>query len=306
MKQTYSVLTAVLLLTASATNAQTILGEHFNDLPYMQTNGWLLSNMSDPVGAEQWHQGTTIIGAIAYSGDTTDYLEDSYLAVEDNNSGTISDWLISPPVTIQDGDSIAIWALSYNSATYPDRVEVRISPNAGSSVGADETSVGDFTNLVFSINPDLNTTDFPSVAVDGSTWGRFGGEVAGLGAPTSCRVAVRYFVTDGGFAGANSSSIGIDDLDVFSGSSSIGISEHALANVGLNPNPTTDRLFVNIGGSAASFDLNLVNAAGQQVMSDRISNNTVLDLSGFDNGVYVLEIRNSVTGAVSREHVVKQ
>ncbi|MEO8068446.1 MAG: T9SS type A sorting domain-containing protein [Flavobacteriales bacterium] len=84
------------------------------------------------------------------------------------------------------------------------------------------------------------------------------------------------------------------------------MSEHALANVGINPNSTSDRLFVNIGGSAASFDLNMVNAAGQQVMTDRISNNTVLDLSGFENGVYMLKIRNVATGAVSRERVVKQ
>lgn len=306
MKHTYSVLTSALLLTASATNAQTILGQHFDNIAGDLANGWIATNKSNPLGTQQWQQGTLVIGAIALTGDSTSYAENSFQATDAAGSGTISDWFISPAVTLQDGDSISLWTISYNSNTYPDRLEVRISPNGGSDVGADENSVGDFSNLVFVINADLNVDDYPSVTGLGDTWTRFGGEVAGLGAPTSCRVAMRYWVTDGGGTGANSSSIGVDELDVFSGTSSIGISEHALANVGMNPNPTSDRLFINIGGSAASFDLNMINAAGQQVMTDRISNNTVLDLSGFDNGVYMLEIRNVANGAVTRERVVKQ
>ncbi len=306
MKHTYASLTACLLLASGTASAQTILGQHFDDIAGSLANGWIATNKSNPLGPQQWQQGTLVIGAIALTGDSTSYAENSFQATDPAGAGTISDWFISPAVTLTDGDSIALWTISFNSNAFPDRLEVRISPIGGSDVGADENSVGDFTTLVFSINPNLNTTDYPSITGQGDTWTRFGGEVSGLGAPTSCRVAMRYFVTDGGGTGANSSSIGVDELDVFTGTSSIGISEHTLANVGINPNPTADRLFINIGGSAATFDLSMMNAAGQKVLADRVNNNAVLDLSTFENGVYVLEIRNVLTGAVSRERVVKQ
>lgn len=306
MKHTYSLLAASVLLAAPSASAQTLLGQHFDNIAADLSNGWIATNMSNPLGAQQWQQGTLVIGEIALTGDSTSYAENSFQATDANGSGTISDWFISPAVTLEDGDSIALWTISFNSNAFPDRLEVRISPNGGSSVGADENSVGDFTNLVFSINPNLNTTDYPSVTGLGNTWTRFGGAVTGLGAPTSCRVAMRYFVTDGGGTGANSSSIGVDELDVFRGSSSIGISERALADVSLKPNPTSDRLFINIGGLTGSFDLTLVNAAGQLILTDRINNSTVLDMATYEAGVYMLELRNTSTGAVHRERVVKQ
>ncbi|MBA3469607.1 MAG: choice-of-anchor J domain-containing protein, partial [Herpetosiphonaceae bacterium] len=42
-------------------------------------------------------------------------------------------------------------------------------------------------------------------------WTEFTATISGLGAPTTGRIAFRYFVTSGGPQGANSSYIGIDD-----------------------------------------------------------------------------------------------
>ena len=78
----------------------------------------------------------------------------------------------------------------------------------GTSVnaGATSTSVGDFTNLLTSVNPNLTVGGYPEA------WTQFSVTLSGLGGPTSGRLALRYFVTNGGPTGANSNYIGIDDV----------------------------------------------------------------------------------------------
>jgi hypothetical protein len=80
---------------------------------------------------------------------------------------------------------------------------------AGSStnVGTTSTSVGDFTNLLLEINPNLVTGGYPE------SWTLFTVTLSGVGTPTTGRLAFRYFVTDGGPSGANSNYIGIDTVD---------------------------------------------------------------------------------------------
>ena len=180
---------------------------------------------------------------------------------------------------------------------------MRISPNGGDDVGMDENSVGDFTNLVFSINPNLNNTDFPSVQ-NGDTWGRFQGEITGLGGMTTVRVAIRYFVTDAGGLGTNSSTIGLDDLDVFSGNSTIGIEENNTFDMVVAPNPATDVINVSTEENT-EMDAAVYNATGQMVYSQKVFGRTTIDISEFETGVYILELRDVNDGAIARERVVK-
>lgn len=303
MKHSYAMAIAALLISGAA-KAQTLLYEGFDDFPGILSNGWSQVNNSNPQGPTMWAQGDGGIGVdTGHSGDTTSYITDTFTATSASASGNISDWVISPPVTIDNGDSITIWTVSYNSSTYPDRVEVRISPNAGSDVGADDASVGDFTTLVVAVNPELNTTDYPAV-VDGATWTRFGGEVTGLPGATSCRVAIRYYITDGGFTGSNGSSVGVDDLEVFRGTSNVGVHELSLADVHFAPNPASDR--VRIQAATGTYDLNVYSVSGQRVGGERFTNSTVYNVAGLQAGVYVFELRDVRTGAVSRERIVKQ
>nr|HQV06453.1 T9SS type A sorting domain-containing protein [Chitinophagaceae bacterium] len=90
---------------------------------------------------------------------------------------------------------------------FADRVEVRLSENgASTSVGATESSVGDYTNLLFTINPTLDPSGYPDV------WTQYTATVSGLAAPVMGRLAFRYYVTDAGPLGSNSDYIGIDDV----------------------------------------------------------------------------------------------
>jgi len=289
------------LLMAGTAMGQLSFSEGFDDL---STSGWTVVNKSNPLGATMWDQGNGTIGVDAgHSGDETSYVFDTYTATDDAGTGTISDWLISPATTINNGDSLSLYTISYNSATYADRIEVRISPNGGNDVGSDESSVGDFTNLVFTINPSLDNTSYPDVAVSGDTWTYFGAVVSGLSGATSCRIAIRYYITDGGGTGSNGSSVGIDDVSV--GNHIAGINEIALHGVGVSPNPTSDKVNVQLPASG-NYDVTVFDATGRQMVMEQMSNNGSIDLSSFDTGVYVLEVRDVATNAVSRQRIVKR
>src|SRR5690606_16200259 len=134
----------------------------------------------------------------------------AYIGVNYNStaggSGTISNWLGSPNRTIRNGDVFQFYTRRPVSV-YQDRLEVRMSANgASANVGTGATAVGDFTTLLLSINPTLVPAVYPEV------WTQFTITVSGLPAPTSGRVAFRYFVTGAGPTGVNSDYIGIDNV----------------------------------------------------------------------------------------------
>jgi hypothetical protein len=90
---------------------------------------------------------------------------------------------------------------------FPDRLQVRISTNGTSTnVGTTAYDVGDFTVLMLDINPNLTTVDYPTV------WTHFTVTVSGVAAPTTGRMALRYFVPDGGTSFLNGDYIGIDHV----------------------------------------------------------------------------------------------
>ena len=289
------------MLTAGAARSQTILTEDFDDVTALAGSGWVFQNNSNPMGFVSWGQGVTIANySAAHSGDSTSYAEASLDAVEDQ--GTISDWMITPAMTLENGDSIVFWTVSLASNSYPDRLQVRISPNGGSNPQLSEFAVGDFTNLVLEINPALDTTSYPSLDA-GQTWTRYGAVVAGLSAPTTCRVAFRYWVTDGGFLGNNSSVIGIDDLEVFhNGPTSL--DEEAMTGMHLIPGPD-DAVSVIVPDASTTRTLFVTNAAGQAVSTKTFRGSTRLDLALFADGLYVLTVQDPHTAVWLRKRFVK-
>lgn len=85
-------------------------------------------------------------------------------------------------------------------------MELRWSSNgASTSVGSTAAEVGDFTQLLVSVNPGLAVDGYPS------TWTAFIGTLSGLGGPTSGRFAFRYTVPD---TSVNADYIGIDTVTV--------------------------------------------------------------------------------------------
>lgn len=198
---------AGLLLSSSAYSQA--FTENFDDITTLSGSGWAMYNNSTPVGLiANWFQGSAISAGgpfDAYNGATNAYIAANYNFVTGAN--TISGWLITPNRTFKNGDVITFYTRKPSPDNYPDRLEVRLSTNgASTNVGATNTSVGDFTTLLTSVNGGLVTGVYPT------TWTQYTVTISGLSAPTSGRIAFRYFVTNGGPSGANSDYIGIDNV----------------------------------------------------------------------------------------------
>ncbi|WP_165917309.1 choice-of-anchor J domain-containing protein [Flaviaesturariibacter aridisoli] len=181
------------------------ISEDFDNITTLTANGWSMKNNSNPLGTGSWFQGNTA-SFTAFNGAGNAYIGVNFQSTDANGVGTISNWLIGPNRSFRNGDVITFYSRIPAGTEYPDRIELRLSQNGTSTdVGSSETSVGDFTTLLVSINPTLITGVFPK------TWTQFTATLSGLpAAGVSGRFAFRYFVTDGGGNGNNSNYVGID------------------------------------------------------------------------------------------------
>lgn len=176
--------------------------EGFEDVSSL--SDWYFSNNSVSPNTS-WVSGNDQIFN-AYAGTSGSYISVNYNSTSSSTSTTLSNWLFTPTRTYNNGDVISFYTrIPDGSPVYPDRLEVRFSNDGnGINVGNSATSVGTFTNVLLAVNPSLNTTDYPQ------DWTQYTIIISGLSAPTNGRIALRYFVTNGGPAGPNSNYIGID------------------------------------------------------------------------------------------------
>ncbi len=196
--------TPVLLPDPNAPSGLTSLVEGFSDVAGLPAAGWALINNSSPVGLTGWFQGNPAVFQ-AQAG-----ISNTYVGANFNNTtgaNTISNWLLTPELELSNGSTLTFYTRGPAPSPFPDRLQVRLSTAGGSTnVGTTATSVGDFGNLLLDINPTLAVGGYPEA------WTAFTVTVSGLPAPTTGRLAFRYFVTDGGPFGANSNYIGIDTV----------------------------------------------------------------------------------------------
>ncbi len=180
--------------------------EGFDDITLLPSAGWSLQNLSDPLGATNWFQGSPA-AFDAHEGEPN-----AYIGANFNNTagtGTISNWLMAPEVQLINGTELRFWTRTgAGGNAFPDRLEVRLSTSGSSTfAGSAATDVGDFDTLLLSVNENLDG-NYPE------GWTEFVVEVSGLAAPTSGRFAFRYFVTNAGPTGTNGNFIGIDTVSI--------------------------------------------------------------------------------------------
>jgi hypothetical protein len=207
-KQVLAAAGAVLLfvLGGASAHAQSFF-EGFNN-PTLPANWVAINNSTRNSTGNPWATGTAIVDAdsnpvvVPYEG--AEFAIANYTSVG-SGTGTISNWLISPMLSLNNGDTFSFFTTTVPASGFPDRLELRLSlAGASTNVGTTATSVGDFTTVLLTINSALAVGGYPE------SWTQFTATISGLGAPTSGRFALRYFVTSGGPSGANSNIIGID------------------------------------------------------------------------------------------------
>ncbi|MSV29982.1 MAG: PEP-CTERM sorting domain-containing protein [Bryobacterales bacterium] len=192
-----------LLLLLAVPSAFAGLTENFDDVSLLPGGGWALINRSSPAGTTGWFQGDSgIFPSQAGAGK-------SYIAANFNNAafgGNISNWLLTPEVTLTNGDSISFYTRTEKPAFLADRLELRYSTaGASTNVGLTAASIGDFGNLLLTVNPSLSPSGYPD------DWTLFSATLSGLGGPATGRYAFRYLVPD---TSVNADFIGIDTLSV--------------------------------------------------------------------------------------------
>ena len=201
-------LLAVMACCIISTNAQVMITENFNNQTVLTANGWIKINNSSPAGSNSWFTGNAGVFPALSAPDT------AYVAANYNNTsgstGTISNWLITPTVTVNNGGIIQFATrtntVGSSQTVSPDRLQVYLSLGTATSVGATASSLGTFTTLLVAVNPNLTPTGYPTA------WTVYSTTLSGITGTVSARFGFRYSVTSAGPSGINSSYIGIDNV----------------------------------------------------------------------------------------------
>lgn len=215
-------------------------------------------------------------------------------------AGDISNWLIVPAINVKDGDTVSFYTRKGTDGTtdYPDRVELRYSTTTATTIPTGgSTSVGSFTNVGVTVNPNLAAGFvYPKV------WTKYSFTVSGVGTtPVPVRFAFRYFVIDGGPSGSNSDIIGIDTFSVDRGT--LGTGEEVAAqksSISVFPNPTTDVL--NIKSVAKIDKITIADASGKNV-NVKFDDSRV-NVSHLTSGAYLINIHTK-DGVTTQKFIKK-
>ena len=196
--------------------------EEFDTASAALSRDWHFINASDPKGSSVWQNGGSIppfFGAYSNNGSNAGFIGVDYLSTS-AEQGVISNWLVSPPVIMQNGDKIIFYtrALQFpdgsgDTTDYGNSLQVRINTlNDNLDVGQG-FSDGSFTQGLLVINSGLAYSSVlnPNPNAYPSQWTRFEATIFGLNGPVKGRFAFRYLVIDGGSNG-NGSGVGIDSV----------------------------------------------------------------------------------------------
>jgi hypothetical protein len=209
--------------------------EEFDTASKAVDRGWRFINRSVILGRRNWQNPDANSGVrfLSYSGTGNGYIWADYLST-DSQAGTISNWAVSPPLWMKNGDKIVFYTRMelLGNTDFVNRMQVRLNTSNTLNVG-DGTDAGDFTIPLLDINPFyyeflLNVYNSPPAPATPVTdpayiawakvkqayphvWTRFEAVVDGLDEPVYGRFAFRYFTELAGSNGRGSS-IGIDSV----------------------------------------------------------------------------------------------
>lgn len=272
--------TLTLGLFISLTSYCQILNESFDDVTTLAGDGWSQINVSTIIGATSWFEGNNTVFR-AYSGTPKQYIAANF----NNTTGanTISNWLITPVLSLKNGDNISFYTRTSTGSTFPDRLEVRLSDQGASSTApSNATDVGSYTSLLSSVNPTLAVGGYPE------TWTQQSISITGLSGQTNARIAFRYFVNDGGPSGTNSSYIGIDEVSI---NATLGIDDLLLKELTHFYNPKSKIL--SLESKSALTKITIYTLLGQEVYSNKLEGNSnEVNLSTIMSGVYLIKIND--------------
>ena len=167
-----SLLAALTLAAAQGAGAQ-ILSESFDSFPALAPAGWVFANLSSSP-QQGWFAGNSGVFA-AQAGAPGSYAAANFASTS-AITGTISNWMITPAVTLAGGEELTFWARA-GSVDYADGLTVRLNPTG-------TTATGDFTLTLMSL------------AAVPAQWTQYTLAIPALGGPVGARIAFEYTSPD--------------------------------------------------------------------------------------------------------------
>ncbi|WP_264520427.1 T9SS-dependent choice-of-anchor J family protein [Flavobacterium sp. N1994] len=283
----------VLLVASGAIQSQTQNLYNFGfdgTTQNMLSAGWVQTNQSataDPLFPWSISTAATDPGVQGQSGGANSFCWVNYQSTTSATGATISNWLISPTITVKNGDVISFYSKKgVIGSTFADRLQLRMSINGAATVnpstGPDD--LGNFTILLEDINPNLNLTSYPS------TWTLYSYTISGLLGITDCKFAFRYYVTDGGPSGANSDLIHVDTFSV-DRPSSLNTEQYTTQNFTIYPNPSKNILNVLSKNETTINEMKITDLNGRVIKILNNNSNTIqINIEDLCIGVYFLKI----------------
>ena len=201
---------------------------------------------------------------------------------------TISNWLITPIITVQNGDIISFYSRlgkipGSTGAGFPDRLQLRMSLDGAFSIdpSTGPNDVGTYTNILVDINPTLVTGVYPQV------WTQYSYTVEGLIAPTDVKIGFRYFVENGGANGPKSDIIGIDTFSI--DRPALSTNNFFTENFKIYPNPVNNVLNINTNNNQKILAAEITDTNGRIVIKTD-NNANQIDTNDLKTGLYFIKI----------------
>ena len=172
--------------------------EEFQDCSELLQKGWLIGEYSnnDSSGVSNWGQGmmgtgktdTTWYGfsAFSYGASPDEYI---YSYVDDMESNiSLSAWLLTPVLTVKNGDKISFYTRGDTTRYFTDRMQVLLNKTGSEYIGHSQNSMGDFTTVMFDINANQSAGGYPT------TWTKYEYTFSGFSGTVNIRVGFRHYV----------------------------------------------------------------------------------------------------------------
>jgi hypothetical protein len=181
--------------------------EEFINVPELiTTTGWVTKNNSsdsNDYALTDWGQGIWGVGKNgeeygfpAYSDSVS---KDEY-AFSGASYAAISSWLISPVLSVKNGDKISFYTCTDPMNAYSgDRMQVLMNKSTSTDIGS-TLSAGSFTTVLLDINPTQAQGGYPV------TWKNYEYTFSGISGKINTRIAFRHYM-DGP---ANAKGVAID------------------------------------------------------------------------------------------------
>lgn len=179
--------------------------EEFIDISQLEAKGWVIKDNS--LEPTPWIQAGISKGGPspffpAYSFTTSEYEFISAYITPTGTSYPVSSWLITPVLSLKNGDKITFYSRTDSGSVHQERLQVRMNASTSADAGDNPNSLGGFTTILLDINSVQLSGGYPE------TWTKYEHTFSGISGKTSSRIGFRYFVP----VAASANGIAIDQF----------------------------------------------------------------------------------------------